>query len=60
MPCKIQRCIFADLLVHDADYARFLTQDEVVSVTAHGASFSPELKANNLFDFATVPISKID
>jgi len=27
----------------------------VVSVTAHGASFSPELKAKNLFDFATVP-----
>lgn len=47
-------CLFADLLVHDADYARFLTNDEVVSVAAHGASFAPLLKAKGLFDVATV------
>ena len=39
--------------VHDADYARFLARDEVVSVSAHGASFSLELKAAGIFDFAT-------
>ena len=55
-------CIFSDLLVHDADFVRWLLDSDpcgsdIVSVSAHGATFSrnlEEAKKEGTFDFATV------
>ena len=46
-------CIFSDLLVHDVDYVRYVTGDEIARVVATSTTFSPLLRRAGVADFAS-------
>jgi len=45
---------FHDLMVHDIDYIRWITNDEPEQIFALGTSFDDELRERGIFDFATI------